>query len=107
VTARHGAPGRGAGRWRRSGDEERQREEQEQADHCAEDRSGLPGRRQRRPEPPEVSRAELSPPSPAHLHRGRPRPDEEQQPDDERARGSGERADDAERNVLPAAGVPW
>ena len=38
---------------------------------------------------------------------GVPDPDEEQRPDDERARGSGERADDADRDVLPAAGVPW
>ena len=107
LAARHGVPGRGAGRCRRIGNEERQSEEQEQANRSADDRSGLPSRRQRRPEPFEVSRVEPSPPSPALFHRGRPRPDEEQQPDDERARGGGEGADDADRDVLLAAGVPW
>ena len=105
VAARHGVPGRGAGRCRRIGNQERQSEEQEQADRSADDRSGLPGRRQRRPDVLEVLRTEPSPPSPGLHRRGRSDPDEEQRRDDERARGGGERADDADRDVLPAAGV--
>ena len=49
----------------RIGNEERQSEEQEQADRSADDRSGLPGRRQRRPKPLEGLSRRLSPPSPA------------------------------------------
>ena len=102
-----GRAARRRARGRRIGNEERQSEEQKQCDRSAGDRSGLPGRRQRRSQPIEVPRAEPSPPSPALDRRGRPQPDEEQRPDDERARGGGESIDDAGRDVLPAAGVPW